>query len=262
MPRRGRRMSESGLYHVMLRGVNRDAIFLEHADRECFLQALAQAKEASGCCVLAYCLLDNHVHLVLRTGDEPIGATVKRLGVRYAGWFNRKYGRVGHLFQDRFKSLPVDDDAYLVALLRYVWNNPVAAGLVAVPEDYRWSSRRFFGRQSTLVDDEDLQMLLPEDPLESFDETAVVPIEEPRTRSGPKSRYSHEQVRELLFLACGARPPEDFKQLDPAAQWRAVCELRTRSVPYEQIATATGSSRSSIRRLHVAGPPATASGAA
>lgn len=262
MPRQARQLSESGLYHVMLRGVNRDAIFLEDADCERFLQALAEVKEASGCRVLAYCLMHNHVHLVLRAGDEPIGAIVKRLGVRYAGWFNHKYGRVGHLFQDRFKSLPVDDDAYLVTLLRYVWNNPVAAGLVAVPEDYRWSSRRLFGRHSTLVDDDEFRMLLPEDPLESFDGTAVRPLEEARTRSGPKSRYSDTQVQELLLLTCGARGPEEFEHLDPVAQWRAVCELRTRSVTYEQIATVTGSSRSSIRRLHIAGSPSTASGAA
>jgi REP element-mobilizing transposase RayT len=255
-------LSESGIYHVMLRGVNRDAIFLEEGDRERFLQALGEVKEASGCRVLAYCLVRNHVHLVLRTGDEPIGAIVKRLGVRYAGWFNRKYGRVGHLFQDRFRSLPVDDDAYLVTLLRYVWANPVEAGLVAVPEDYRWSSRRFFGRHSTLVDDEDLRMLLPEDPLESLDPTAVRPLEEARMKSGPKPRYSDAQVQELLLLACGARRPEDFERLDPVVQWRAVCELRTRSVPYEQIATVTGSSRSSIRRLHVAGSSSTTPGSA
>lgn len=128
MPRRPRQLAESGIYHVMLRGVNRDAIFLDDEDCSRFLHSLGQAKDASGCSVLAYCLMSNHAHLVLRTGDEPIGAVVKRLGVRYAGWFNRKYGRIGHLFQDRFRSLPVEDDAYFVTLLRYVWNNPLRPG--------------------------------------------------------------------------------------------------------------------------------------
>ncbi len=164
MPRHPRKLAESGIYHVMLRGVNRDAIFLDDEDCARFLHSLGQAKEASGCSVLAYCLMSNHAHLVLRTGDEPIGAVVKRLGVRYAGWFNRKYGRVGHLFQDRFKSLPVEDDAYFVTLLRYVWNNPVEAGLVELPEEYLWSSRRLLGRESPLVDGEhELRRLLPAD---------------------------------------------------------------------------------------------------
>ncbi len=91
------------------------------------------------------------MHLVLRTGDEPIGTVVKRLGVRYAGWFNRKYGRVGHLFQDRFASVPVEDDAYFLTLLRYVWNNPVEAGLATRADEYRWSSRRLLGEESDLA---------------------------------------------------------------------------------------------------------------
>ncbi len=111
MTRQARRLAESGIYHVMLRGVNRDAVFLEDEDREWFLHALAATKEASGSVVLAYCLMSNHVHLILRTPGEAIGKVLQRLGVRYAGWFNRKYGRVGHLFQDRFMSLPVEDDA-------------------------------------------------------------------------------------------------------------------------------------------------------
>lgn len=91
MPRRARPLSQSGIYHVMVRGVNHDAIFLEDEDRERFLVALARTKEASGCRVLVYCLMSNHVHLLLRIGPEPISAVMKRLGVRYAGWFNHKY---------------------------------------------------------------------------------------------------------------------------------------------------------------------------
>ena len=68
--------------------------------------------------MLAYCLMTNHVHLVVRTTCEPLAIVMKRLGVRYAGWFNRKYGRVGHLFQDRFRSRRVDTDEYLLTLLR------------------------------------------------------------------------------------------------------------------------------------------------
>lgn len=105
MPRRARRTAGSGIYHVMLRGVNRDPIFLDDEDRTYFLRALKTVRDASGCRVLAYCLMDNHVHLVLRTGAEPLGAVVKRLGVRYVARFNRRYDRVGHLFQDRFKSV-------------------------------------------------------------------------------------------------------------------------------------------------------------
>lgn len=255
MPRRARQLADSGIYHVMLRGVNRDAIFLDDEDCTRFLHSLGQAKDASGCGVLAYCLMSNHAHLVLRTGDEPIGAVVKRLGVRYAGWFNRKYGRIGHLFQDRFKSLPMEDDAYFVTLLRYVWNNPVAAGLVDLPEDYLWSSRRFLGRESPLVDGEQLRKLLPEDPLVWVSSRLDV-RDEPVVKRVRQPGHSEQQVAGLLHRACGVSAPEEFLLLDSRDQQRAIRELRTRSVAYAQIAMATGLSTSTVRRLHAAELPA------
>lgn len=130
MPRSSRVLSESGVYHVMMRGVNRDVLFLDPEDCQRFLLALAKTKEASGCSVLAYCLMGNHVHLLLRTDREPLGVVIKRLGVRYARWFNDKYERVGHVFQGRFRSKPVETDAYLLTVVRYIWGNPVEAGFV------------------------------------------------------------------------------------------------------------------------------------
>lgn len=262
MPRRARRIAGSGIYHVMLRGVNRDSIFLEDEDFERFLAALARAKEASGCQVFAYCLMTNHVHLVVRALEEPIGLVVKRLGVRYSGWFNRKYGRVGHLFQDRFRSEPVEDDAYLVTLLRYVWNNPVEAGLVERPENYRWSSRRLLGQESALVDGHDLQTLLPVDALGGVAAPAYRP--ETATRKGRRPLHTDEESADLLRRTCGARCPEEFQLLEPGAQRGAVRDLRTRSVSAAQIARVTGLSTSRVRRMQVsstplpaeAGPPA------
>ncbi len=255
MPRHARQLAESGIYHVMLRGVNRDAIFLDDEDCARFLLALGQAKAASGCSVLAYCLMSNHAHLVLRTAEEPIGAVVKRLGVRYAGWFNRKYGRIGHLFQDRFKSLPVEDDAYFVTLLQYVWNNPVEAGLVDLPEEYLWSSRRLLGHESPLVDGGQLRKLLPADPLAWVAPTLQLPGG-PTLKRLRQPGHSEEEVTELLRRACGAGNPEDYFKLHATAQQRAIRELRTRSVAYAQIAKATGLSTSTVRRLHVAPLPA------
>lgn len=257
MARHARQLSESGIYHVMLRGVNRDAIFLEDEDHRRFLDALAQVKELSGCSVFAYCLMTNHVHLVLRTGNEPVGIAVKRLAVRYVGWFNHKYGRVGHLFQGRFASRPVDDDAYLVTLLRYVWHNPVAAGLAQRAEEYRWSSRRVLGRES-LVDQHELERLLPE---HSLVEIAATPLAPPADADLPVAsppRHSQRQAAELLHRACGARSPEEFETLDVLTQRRAIRELRTRSVSYAQIATLTGKSPSSVRRTHISALPTAA----
>ena len=255
MSRRARQVSGSGIYHVMLRGVNRDVIFLEDEDRERFLFALKAARDASEYKILAYCLMENHVHLVLRSGIEPIGCTVRRFGVRYAGWFNRKYDRVGHLFQDRFKSVPVDEDAHLVTLLRYVWNNPVEAGLVEQPEEYQWSSRRFFGSSSNLIDTDELGRLLHSDPLAGRTGAALTPGEDPGKR-GPRALYSDDQAAVLLERACEAERPGSFLLLDLETRLRVIRELRTRSVPFAQLARLTVLSSTTLKRLHVAGATA------
>ncbi len=256
MPRQARQFAESEIYHVMLRGVNRDAIFLEDADCERFLDLLRRVKEDSGCLVLAYCLMTNHIHLVLRTTTEPISLVMKRLGVRYVGWFNRKYARVGHLFQSRFASLPVEDDAYLITLLRYVWHNPVEAGLASRAEDYPWSSRNTHIRTS-LVDVEVLQRLVPFEVLSGPVVRPEPPFQDRLAPIGRPPLHTHQQVAMLLRRSCGAGDRDEFGSLAVDVQRRAIRELRTRSVPYAQIAAVTGWSVKQVRRLQVAGMPPT-----
>lgn len=256
MPRQARQFAESNVYHVMVRGVNRDAVFLEDADRERFLHLLRQVKEASGCLVLAYCLMTNHIHLVLRTTTEPISLVMKRLGVRYVGWFNRKYARVGHLFQSRFASLPVEDDAYLITLLRYVWHNPVEAGLASRAEDYPWSSRNTRIRNS-LVDAEVLERLVPNDVLSGPVVRPEPPFQDGPAQTGRPPMHTDQQVAMLLLRSCGAGSRDEFRSLPVDVQRRAIRELRTRSVPYVQIAAVTGWSVKQVRRLQIAGPPGT-----
>lgn len=144
MPRAARVRSETGLHHVMVRGINRQNLFIDDEDRFRYLERLDEAKGRSGCTAYAYCLMDNHIHLILGEGSETIGQMMKRLGSAYVFWYNRKYERVGHLFQDRFLSEPIQDEAYLLAALRYVHQNPVKAGIVSCCEEYRWSSYRAY----------------------------------------------------------------------------------------------------------------------
>ena len=252
MTRHARQLAESGIYHVMLRGVNRDAIFLEEEDFERFLRALRVTKNASGCVVLAYCLMTNHVHLVIRTTREPLATVMKRLGVRYASWFNRKYGRVGHLFQDRFRSRPVDTDEYLLTLLRYVWANPVEAGLTDCAEDYRWSSRRQLGEESGLVDNDELERLVPNGSLRELDTTTPVPSGA-KLLGRPQSGPSRGETGDLLREICGASQPAEFQDLPLSVRRRTVKELRTRGVRYAQITVTTGLTLYAVRKLQAAG---------
>ena len=149
MPRQPRTASGTGIYHVMLRGINRQDIFEETEDYvrmlSCMQQMLEQYDDQGNrlpplCTFYAYCLMSNHVHLLLRVNQEDIGSTIKHLAVMYAIYYNQKYSRSGHVFQDRFKSEPVNDMAYFVTLLRYIHQNPTKAGIVSKVGDYEWSS--------------------------------------------------------------------------------------------------------------------------
>ena len=104
-------MSDSCIYHVMLRGINRQDIFEDEEDFLRFLAVLKECKEISGYELYAYCLMANHIHLLIRTGKEPLDLIFKRLGSRFVYWYNLKYRRTGHLFQDRYRSEPVEDDS-------------------------------------------------------------------------------------------------------------------------------------------------------
>ena len=140
MPRQARKLSESGIYHAMLRGINQQNIFDEEADYHVFLQALHEAKDFCNIELYAYCLMGNHVHLLLRTRDNDLETFFKKLAGKYVYWYNVKYQRVGHLFQDRFKSEPVESDSYFLTVLRYIHQNPVKAGLCKKIEQYPYSS--------------------------------------------------------------------------------------------------------------------------
>jgi len=138
--RLSRERSESGVYHVILRGINRQDIFYDDDDYQRFLKTIDQMKSDDQFLIYGYCLMTNHLHLLIREKIDTISRIISRIGTSYAWWYNQKYGRSGHVFQGRFKSECVENDNYLLAVIRYIHNNPVKAGMVQEPEEYRWSS--------------------------------------------------------------------------------------------------------------------------
>lgn len=139
MPRVARKISKTGFYHIIVRGVNRDVIFKDDLDRNKFLHLLKYYKAEVNCKIHSYCLMSNHVHLLIEDKNLKIGELMKNVTCVYAGEFNKKYDRVGHLFQDRFKSQNVEDQNYLLHLIRYIHRNPEKAGICKT-EEYKWSS--------------------------------------------------------------------------------------------------------------------------
>lgn len=134
------------VYHVVARGNEQRAIFRDDADRERYLERLAHYREKFEFRLLAFCLMTNHVHLALRAGRFPLSRFMAGLQSSYTQWFNRRHKRVGHLFQGRYKAFLVQEDPYLLALLRYIHENPISARLVERAEDYIWCSDRYYRR--------------------------------------------------------------------------------------------------------------------
>lgn len=144
MPRRPRIILPNVPVHVIQRGNNRQACFLEEKDYSAYLSWLDQYARESDCVIHAYVLMTNHVHLLLtpRTSTAA-GDLMKRLGQRYVQYVNRTYGRSGTLWEGRFRSCLTREDDYVLACYRYIELNPVRAGIVDHPGEYRWSSYRF-----------------------------------------------------------------------------------------------------------------------
>ncbi|MFZ5877131.1 MAG: transposase [Nitrospirota bacterium] len=141
MPRGPRLDAPGVLHHVMVRGIEQREIFRSDDDRADFVRRLARLIPATQTTCVAWCFLSNHVHLVLRSGPQGLAHVMRRLLTGYAVVFNRKYGRAGHLFQNRYHSIVCEEEPYLLALVRYVHLNPVQAGIVPDVQtlaEYSW----------------------------------------------------------------------------------------------------------------------------
>jgi REP element-mobilizing transposase RayT len=144
MPRRPRVEVEGALYHLITRGNNRQAVFKHDDDYRKFLSLLEREKQKHPFYLYAYVLMTNHVHLLVERQSDSVSGVMQRVLTGYAQYRNRKYRKVGHVFQGRYKAIVCQRDAYLSELVRYIHLNPVRAGMVKRVEDYRWSSHRAY----------------------------------------------------------------------------------------------------------------------
>ena len=140
MPRKPRIEYSGAFYHVIVRGNQKQRIFKDPSDFQKYLLTLTVYKNRMGCRIYAYVLMNNHVHLLLETGDAPLSKIMQGVNQTYTVYFNRKYRTVGHLFQGRFKAILCDRDAYLLGLVKYIHQNPLRAKITEKIDAYAWSS--------------------------------------------------------------------------------------------------------------------------
>ena len=151
MPRKARKVSNTKIYHIILRGNDKQDIFFEEQDYKKFIKEISNTKEKYKYELFAYCLMTNHVHLILFDKNDNLSKTIQSLSVSYSSYFSKKYDKIGHLFQNRFFSKCVETREYLIQLCRYIHQNPVKAKISDIQE-YRWSSYQEYIKDEKIVE--------------------------------------------------------------------------------------------------------------
>lgn len=161
MPRGPRFVFENAFYHVFNRGINKQQIFLTDADYQFLLKKLLQLKKKYDHSIYAYCLMPNHFHISIQTRKIPISKIMSSISTSYSMYFNRTYNHFGPVFQNRFKSILIENDLYFLKLSQYIYLNPVKAGLTKNPVDYPHSSiLEALGKKPLQFLDEDIIRLI------------------------------------------------------------------------------------------------------
>lgn len=243
-----RRHSESGFYHVMLRGNARQVVFRDDEDRSKFVGILDTARRNTQLSLVAWCLMDNHVHLVFSDPKDELSSVMHRLALSYARYFNRRYGRTGHVFEGRFKSLPIETDEYLLQVVRYVMNNPVAAGIGTL-DNYHWSSYPEYLGEIGLAD---TGMILDMfESIEAFDRFCRdgTPQYDARLESDVVSDEQAPVLAGEVVQRLGIGRTSDIAGLPRGARDVAVRELRRTGLTAKQVARVTGISLPTVYRI-------------
>jgi len=255
MPRSARAKSETGIYHVMLRGIDRSQLFYEDEDYQAFRIRLLRFRQKFNYTLYAYCLISNHVHLLIKEGDRGLSEEIRSLASSYAYWFNGKYDRRGYVFEGRYKSEAVETDAYLLQVFRYILNNPVKAGL---PISHWTSYDDYFAKDQSGEMITDIRFILtmfssdPHRAKELLEEFLVDDSEETQDfldeeRYRPKDPEAIRIIRQIaqvsscLDIACMEKDERD----------RALALLKAEGLTVRQLARLTGINRGVVQKARM-----------
>ena len=248
MPRQAREKSRTGIYHIMLRGINRQTIFEDEEDSLKFLETLKSYKAISGYNIFAYCLMSNHIHILLLVGKEDLDLIMKRIAGSYVYWYNWKYYRKGHLFQDRYKSEPVEDEKYFLTVLRYIHQNPQKAGMVKDLGAYKFSSyNEILKENKELIDIDFVYSLIHRDDFIPFcngrNDDRCLEYDESDGRS------SDADAIKVIQKISKCRNASEFSKLDVKKRDQCISKLKEEGLSIRQISRLTGISFGIVRRL-------------
>lgn len=221
-------------------------IFVDVEDNLKFLEVLKECKEISGFKLYAYCLMGNHIHLLLQSAKEDTGLIFKRLGARYVHWYNTKYDRVGYLFQGRYKSEPVENEDYLLTVVKYIHMNPVVSGLAHNPCDFRWSSYHEYENVQGIVDASYVLDIVGKDEFFRFhcshdnDEGRKTPF---------VSRMPDGKARQLMQSISGCATGAEFQNLAIDKRDECIRGMKKHGISARQISRLTGLPRGLVGKV-------------
>ena len=246
MSRTGRKKSLTGIYHIMLRGVDRRIIFADDEDCERFLKVLQIIKIKADFKLYAYCLMGNHFHLLIKEGEEAIDRIFRRLGASYVHYYNRKYDLHGHLFQDRFQSECVETDAYFLDVFRYICQNPVKAGLCEKPIDYRWLGCAEVTEGNLLVDGiADFTDMRRKDLIEFIN----TPCRKEHLEDTGVKRLTDKEAIKIICDRCKCEYAQEIGGWTPQQRETVIRKAIGSKVSIRQLSRLTGISKAVIERV-------------
>lgn len=244
MPRASRQQSETGFYHVIFRGNGRQLLFEDDDDRHYFLGILARKADEFGLAIIAWCLMSNHIHLLLEDPKMQLSQAMHGLATAYARHFNSRSGHVGSVFQGRFTSVAITSDRQLLQAVRYIHDNPEKAG-IAKASEYRWSSYEEYERGARIIDDAlVLDMIGGRAAFRCLCEEEQYATYYVRSAKRVPDEEAAAAARSIL----DGDDPALIKTLPRARRDDALRKLRTAGISIKQVERLTGIGRSTISR--------------
>lgn len=249
MPREARKSSSTNIYHVVIKGADRQSLFEESKDYKKYLEILKEYKEQCQFELFAYCLMSNHVHLLLKVSSMPLENIFRRINTYYAGWFNAKYSRTGHLQDDRYFSEPVETKEYLWNVIRYIHYNPLNAGLEStLGEQYMWNSYRdYLLNDSKLIDTNSFfQIFGSREDFFLFHQTK--PSATYLDVNNLKKRLPDDVAKDIILEISNCNTSTEFQNLPLAERNKYLLSIYKKGVSIRQLNRLTGTPRGVIER--------------
>lgn len=254
MPRKARILSKTKVYHVILRGNDKQDLFYDNQDYHKFITELITTKEKYGYEIYSYCLMPNHIHLLIYDLKDNLSKSMQSLELKYYNYFNNKYEKIGHLFQNRFLSKSVENKEYLINVCRYIHLNPVKAG-ISVLEQYKWSSYKEYIYNSKIINAKLILSLFGECDKQAKENFIKYHINKQEYINDDfefeiMSNLTDKQAKEKIEKFLEIKNAMEIKQLDKKERDSIIIKLtEIKGLKYNQLARITGISVKLISRI-------------